>query len=308
LRDCLRRDVARQSARKSRVAFEGSLGSFEGGKSLDVFGHEQIESTAFNPLQANLSVKLALGKGSFHFMKTTGDRIRFVRNLHRLSQDKFAKAVSEINEVRVTRGAVGNWELDQGIKHENLVQISTRFEVSLDWLSAGKGKPPFNPDQFPSESTGDDGRPHDGILEIDVRAGLGGGGSTEGREVRHDGNYSDPVKSESWKFPARFMREEIRATESQVIILETDGDSMEPTIGSGERVIVHTGMRRPTPDGIFALRDTFGNIVAKRLQVLRKGDPPRVLVISDNKAHAPEEVGLDEITIVGRVLWGLKRL
>lgn len=151
-------------------------------------------------------------------------------------------------------------------------------------------------------------RPTDGIMEIDVRAGLGGGGSLEGREVRHDGDYADPVKSESWKFPARFMREEIRASESQVVILETDGDSMEPTIGSGERVIVHTGMRMPSPDGIFALRDRFGNIIAKRLQVLRSGDPPRVLIISDNKAHAPEEVGLDEITIVGRVLWGLKRL
>lgn len=151
-------------------------------------------------------------------------------------------------------------------------------------------------------------RPIDGILEIDTRAGLGGGGTQEGREVRHDGDHADPVKPESWKFPTRFMREEIRASESQVIIIETDGDSMEPTIGSGERIIVHTGMRQPSPDGIFALRDTFGNIIAKRLQVLRKGDPPRVLIISDNKSHPTEEVGLDEISIVGRVLWGLKRL
>jgi phage repressor protein C with HTH and peptisase S24 domain len=151
-------------------------------------------------------------------------------------------------------------------------------------------------------------RPTSGILEIDVRAGLGAGGSMEGREVRHDGNYSDPVKPEPWRFPAQFMRNDLRARESEIIILETDGDSMEPTIGSGERIIVHTGMRTPSPDGIFALRDTFGNIIAKRLQVLRKGDPPRVLVISDNKAHATEEVGLDEIHIVGRVLWGLKRL
>jgi len=151
-------------------------------------------------------------------------------------------------------------------------------------------------------------RPTSGIVEIDVRAGLGAGGTTEGREVRHDGDHSDPLKSESWHFPSRFMREEIRATESQVIILETDGDSMEPTIGSGERIIVHTGMKTPSPDGIFALRDVFGNIIAKRLQVLRKGDPPRILIISDNKSHPTEEVGLDEINIVGRVLWGLKRL
>jgi phage repressor protein C with HTH and peptisase S24 domain len=266
----------------------------------------QIESTAFNIQQANLSVKVGNRKSNFHFMQTKADRIRIVRSLNRLSQEKFAETLGEINGVRITRGAVGNWELGKGIKQENLEQISRKFSVSLDWLVNATGKPPAQPD-LPSESTGDEGPPTDGIREIDARAGLGGGGS-EGREVRHDGNYSDPVKPESWRFPSSFMREEIRATESEIVILETDGDSMEPTISSGERVIVHTGMKTPSPDGIFALRDAFGNIIAKRLQVLRKGDPPRILIISDNKSHPNEEVGLDEIHIVGRVLWGLKRL
>jgi phage repressor protein C with HTH and peptisase S24 domain len=234
-------------------------------------------------------------------MASKGDRIRIVRQLSRLSQERFGEVLG------TSRGAVGNWELGKGIKHENLEQIAEKFDVSLDWLSRGEGKPPAMV-RIGSTDPDYEGRPADGILEIDVRAGLGGGGTLEGREVRHDGDYSDPVKSESWKFPARFMREEIRATENQVVILETDGDSMEPTIGSGERIIVHTGMKMPSPDGIFALRDRFGNIIAKRLQVLRTGDPPRVLIISDNKAHATEEVGLDEIAIVGRVLWGLKRL
>lgn len=233
-------------------------------------------------------------------MTSKGDRIRIVRQLSRLSQERFAEVLG------TSRGAVGNWEVGKGIKHENLAQISDKFDVSLDWLSKGEGKPPAmvrmgaDPDYVP--------RPESGILEIDVRAGLGGGGTTYGREVRHDGDYADPVKPEAWHFPTRFMRDEVRASESQVIIIETDGDSMEPTIGSGERIIVHTGMKTPSPDGIFALRDTFGNIIAKRLQVLRKGEPPRVLIISDNKAHPTEEVGLDEISIVGRVLWGLKRL
>lgn len=233
-------------------------------------------------------------------LRAPKDRIRYVRQLHRMSQERFGEVLG------TSRGAVGNWELGKGIKRENLEQISEKFEVSLDWLAKGNGSIPAAAPQ--STDPDYEVRPANGILEIDVRAGLGGGGSTEGREVRHDGDYADPVKPESWHFPSRFMREEIRAPETQVIILETDGDSMEPTIGSGERIIVHTGMKTPSPDGIFALRDAFGNIIAKRLQVLRRGEPPRVLIISDNKSHPPEEVGLDEITIVGRVLWGLKRL
>lgn len=192
-----------------------------------------------------------------------------------------------------------------------LREIATALLTTEDWLLTQKGPKNVDSDSMRTSDDADFGftpRPKNGILEIDVRAGLGGGGSVEGREVRHDGNYADPVKEEAWRFPSRFMREEMRASESQVIILETDGDSMWPTIGSGERIIVHTGMKTPSPDGIFALRDAFGNIIAKRLQVLRKGDPPRVLIISDNKSHPTEEVGLDEIHIVGRVLWGLKRL
>lgn len=211
----------------------------------------------------------------------------------------------------LTRSAVSQWESESTEPTpENLRSIAVRLKVDYDWLATGRGIPASHDDgdATPREFDDTPSRPAEGILEIDVRAGLGAGGSTEGREVRHDGDYADPVKPEAWKFPSRFMREELRAPESQVIILETDGDSMEPTIGSGERIIVHTGMKTPSPDGIFALRDTFGNIIAKRLQVLRKGDPPRVLIISDNKAHATEEVGLDEIHIVGRVLWGLKRL
>ncbi len=116
------------------------------------------------------------------------------------------------------------------------------------------------------------------------------------------------VKPEAWKFPARFIREELRASEDRIIIMETSGDSMAPTILSGDRVVIDTSHRVPSPDGIYAVRDRYGNIVVKRLQVLRRGEPPIIRIISDNKSHDPEDVGADEIAIVGRVLWGLKRL
>lgn len=160
----------------------------------------------------------------------------------------------------------------------------------------------------PTESDDPDSAnfPTDGIPEIDVRLGMGGGGFAE-QEVRFDGDHSDPVKPESWHFPSTFVREELRAPAARLIIYETQGDSMLPTIVSGERVIVDTGHKVPSPDGIYALRDRYGAIVVKRLQSLRRGDPPRIVVISDNPHHAPEEVGADEIEIVGRVICGLKR-
>ena len=73
-----------------------------------------------------------------------------------------------------------------------------------------------------------------------------------------------------------------------------------------ERVIVDTGHKTPTPDGLYAIRDTFECIVVKRLQVLRSSRPTRVKVISDNPNHPSEEAPLGDLEIVGKVLCCLK--
>ncbi len=143
------------------------------------------------------------------------------------------------------------------------------------------------------------------VPELDTRAGLGGGG-VPAREMRKDGRHADPVKSEGWLFPQSFVREQLHATSSRLLVLDTTGDSMVPTIASGERVIVDTGHLTPTPDGLYAIRDTFDSIVVKRLQLLRSAKPPRVRIISDNANHASEEVPLGEVEIVGKVLCCLK--
>lgn len=230
-----------------------------------------------------------------------GHRVAKRRAKLGITQDALAEAVGMRQPSIV---AIESGKVD---RPKRLLEIAAALRTTQEWLLDGKG---------PEDVDGDDGRPvpqefeqrpTGGIVEIDIRAGLGGGG-VAGYEVRWDGVHADPVKEETWHFPSRFMREELRAPQDRIIILETNGDSMSPTILSGDRVIVDTGHCVPSPDGIYALRDRFGAIVVKRLQVLRRGDPPRIMVISDNTHHQNEEVGADEIEIVGRVLWGLKRL
>jgi len=143
------------------------------------------------------------------------------------------------------------------------------------------------------------------VPELDTRAGMGGGG-IPAREVRKDGKHADPIKSEGWLFPAGFVREQLHATPARLLVLDTNGDSMAPTIASGERVIVDTGHKTPTPDGLYAIRDAFGSIVVKRLQILRSSHPTRVKIISDNPTHPAEEVRLSELEVVGKALCCLK--
>lgn len=144
-----------------------------------------------------------------------------------------------------------------------------------------------------------------GIPELEMRAGLGGGGLTA-REVRRDGQHADPVKTEAWQLPSGYLREAGLHT-SYVFVLENHGDSMFPTIASGDRTLVNSRHRHPTPDGIYALRDAFGAIISKRLQLTRT-TPPRLKIISDNPSHPIEEVGLDEVEIVGKVEFVFRRL
>jgi phage repressor protein C with HTH and peptisase S24 domain len=87
-----------------------------------------------------------------------------------------------------------------------------------------------------------------------------------------------------------------------------EDDSMAPTIMSGEKVIVETGEKTPSTDGVYAIRDSSENVIIRRLQLLRAARSPRVKIISDNPKHAVEEAALDEIEIVGKALACLKLL
>jgi phage repressor protein C with HTH and peptisase S24 domain len=142
------------------------------------------------------------------------------------------------------------------------------------------------------------------VPELDPRAGMIGG--VPPREVRRDGNHSDPIKSEGWVFPASFVREQLRAAPAQLLVVGATGDSMAPTLGAGDRVIVDTAHRTPSPDGLYAIRDSIGGIVIKRLQLVRASRPTRIKIISDNANHATEEIPVSDLDIVGKILCALK--
>lgn len=81
-------------------------------------------------------------KGTLDDMGNRATRIKQVRKRARLSQEKFAEALGEVEGIKITRGAVGNWELGGGISRANLAAISDKFNVDLNWLELGKGQEP----------------------------------------------------------------------------------------------------------------------------------------------------------------------
>ena len=76
------------------------------------------------------------------------------------------------------------------------------------------------------------------IPELDPLAKRGSGGT---REVRKEGRYEDPIKPDGWFFPEGFVRDQLHSVPARLLVLDTTGDSMTPTVAPGDRVIVDTG-------------------------------------------------------------------
>lgn len=304
---------------------------------------ESIESIAYAILQAKLSnsdpyfESCALIKQVF--MSTRGARIKHVRRLNRLTQEQFAEYLSSPDK-RISRGAVGNWERDEGIASDNIDLIVERFGVSHNWLATGRGTPPQAvtllgkkpmdnsgggrsltsgkrrvASDFPlGFSDGDEGDtpavfqggrvnvPKGEIPQVAARIGMGV--STDEPVITipigHGSIAATPVV-DTWRIPESVLRRRLSAGLGAVHILEAEGDSMYPTIKDGDFVFVDTGRRVPSPPGIFALYDGFGQTI-KRLELVPNSEPPRVVLIPDNPKHKEYERLLDEVSIIGRYI------
>jgi len=135
------------------------------------------------------------------------------------------------------------------------------------------------------------------IAEIDVRASAGPGALEEGLEET----------KETWLFPDPIVRHEFRARPADLRMIAIDGDSMEPLLASGDRILIDTSQRTPVPPGIFVIWDGMG-LVAKRIEHVPSSDPPKVVIRSVNPDYPTYERDGEEVNIIGRVVWAAKRL
>lgn len=128
------------------------------------------------------------------------------------------------------------------------------------------------------------------IEELDVRASAGSGlADSAARTVGE------------WQLPSELVRAYTTAPAAELRIITVLGDSMEPLLTPGQRVLVDLADRRPSPPGIFVVWDGLG-LVVKRVQLLAHTDPPQVKITSDNPNYEPYLRSLEEAYIQGRVI------
>lgn len=169
----------------------------------------------------------------------------------------------------------------------------------------------FDPDPDPDHEptvgseTGRIGVPEGAIVQLDVTAGMGGGGMTivnPGVPGKHGMTFSAENIRDYWRVPSEVLAS-LGLHHHDVVVMPVQGDSMEPTLIEDEYVFVDTRHRLPSPDGLYALTDEFGGIIVKRLEVIgRRDDDMLVKVISDNPKHEPKQRLLSEICVIGRIV------
>ena len=110
-----------------------------------------------------------------------------------------------------------------------------------------------------------------------------------------------------WFLPEYMIRHEGGASPGAVCILRVRGDSMEPELSDGDRLVVDTDRRTPATGEMFVLWDGTG-LVVKRIEILPPdGNPPRLRLKSANPDYADYDCPAADAHIAGRVLWSIRR-
>ncbi|WP_336802414.1 S24 family peptidase [Kaistia sp. MMO-174] len=142
----------------------------------------------------------------------------------------------------------------------------------------------------------DFGRPTILVPERDVRASAGPGTFIEEESVVGQ-----------WPFPRAYINEVLALRSGDLSLIDVRGDSMEPTLKSGDKVMVDHGDTAVSQGGVFAIFDGHATVV-KRVETIPGSDPLELMLISDNPKHNSYPVKAELISVAGRVVWYGRRL
>ena len=219
-------------------------------------------------------------------MKTLSDRLRYLLKVNELTEDALAK------KVNVSQQAI-NYVLNGKTRSpKNILEIATALGVNPHWLKTGEGEPDsdsvrvvnmYEPEVANTIRVE--------ILDIEASAG--------------NGTFLTRAEQGllAQEFDLDFFRRQFGRTDAKNLkIIAVKGDSMAPTLESGDLLYVDVAENYFSADGLYVF--TFDDhTFIKRLQ--KRGR--EMWVMSDNKEkYEPWQIHTDDpIYIHGRVVFSL---
>lgn len=221
-------------------------------------------------------------------LDTPGARLRWARRQAGFSTAKEAAKAAGFGEVSFRA-----YENDQHGFSKHATQMARAFKVPVDWLLDGGNLPGnLTDDGAESLTHSPEAIEIEMVRKVDITYAMGDGSVLQ--------DYPDV---ELLPFSLNFLQKFIRGTTDKLFIATGYGDSMEPTLRRDDLVMIDTSQNRiGLSDQIWALTYAGAGMI-KRLRPLAGG---RMLILSDNPNVPDQEVAMDEIYIVGKVVWSAR--
>lgn len=217
-------------------------------------------------------------------MATLSERLTSLMNEKGISQAELARliGIKQPSVFKILSGETRN--------PKKILEIATALNVDPHWLKTGEG------DSDPSYRIVEVSEPQNpntvriDILDVEASAG--------------NGAYLSPTEQGllSQEFDLTFFRQQFgRADAKHLKLITVKGDSMAPTLESGDLLYVDISENYFAADGLYVF--TFdGQTFIKRLQKVGK----EMLVISDNPTYKEWTFTQDDdVFIHGRVVFSM---
>lgn len=209
-------------------------------------------------------------------MKSIGQKIAKAREAAGLNQSELARAL------KVTPQSVQKWEAGGSPKNKRLEDVAKALNVSVGYLLD---------DQSAAENPGYAVN----LCTVPIlmnEASMGSGADVQSEDVMAGTITLTNQFVENYVHPAR---------SNDLRFIHAYGDSMAPTLNSGDVLLIDTGVTEVRIDGIYVLR-AHGRLFVKRVRQRMDGN---FEISSDNPTHKTVDVlnGDHEVSVVGRVVW-----
>ena len=107
---------------------------------------------------------------------------------------------------------------------------------------------------------------------------------------------AEEIAFDAFRFSRRWLRE-MGLEGADLSAIRVEGDSMEPTLRSGDEIFVDRNKR--SGEGIHVIR--IGDTL--HVKQVQASAPGRITLISANEAYAPIDLAREEVEVIGRVVW-----
>jgi SOS-response transcriptional repressor LexA len=104
----------------------------------------------------------------------------------------------------------------------------------------------------------------------------------------------------TWDIPLQKYRDFSTAKPENVFMLQVEGDSMTPTLNSGDWALADTSQNFISSDGLYLIRMASG-LAVKRIQ----SGLNDITIKSDNPAYKDITASVGEVAILGKIIYTL---